>query len=159
MVVRDGVTIPRPVDESVDAAHAVDDACGVVGVARQRHQMRLLLGEPLEAGPAVTAPWVDNPVEPVDELSAHVVEVAKRTAVEERPLEVPERSFGPRLGIGLTAHRARPKLIMSRKCQKARIVDWLCAFPARYHRLLAVVDATVRAAREAVECLLVPVHE
>jgi hypothetical protein len=30
---------------------------------------------------------VDDPVEPVDELGAHVVEVGERAAVEERPLE------------------------------------------------------------------------
>ena len=159
VVVRDGVAIARPVDEAVDAAHAVDDARGVVGVARQRHQMRLLLGEPVEAGPTVAASRVDNPVEPIDELSAHVVEVAKRTAVEERPLEVPECALGPRLGIWVAAYRAGPKLIVSRECQKAWIVDGLCALPARHHGLLAVVDAAMSAAFEAVECLLVPVHQ
>src|SRR5262245_40822871 len=120
--------------------------------------MGLLLGKALEAGPAVAAPRVDNPVEPVDELGAHVVEVAKRPAVEERALEVPERPLGPRLGIGVAAHRTRPKLIMSCECQKPRIVDGLCAFPARHHGLLAVVGTVMRAAAEPVECLLVAVH-
>jgi len=92
-------------------------------VARQRGEVGLFLAEPLEAGPAVAAPQVDDLIEPVDELGAYILEVAKRAAIEERPLEVPERPLGARLGIGLPAHRARLKLIMSGECQKPRIVD------------------------------------
>jgi Uma2 family endonuclease len=70
VVVGNGVAIAFPVDEAVDAAHAIEDARGVVGVARQRHEPGLLLGKPLEARAAVAAPRVDDPVEPVDELGA-----------------------------------------------------------------------------------------
>src|SRR5262249_57091860 len=51
VLVGDGVAVAFPVDEAVDAANAVGDAGGVVGVARERNELVfLLLGEALEAG-------------------------------------------------------------------------------------------------------------
>jgi hypothetical protein len=159
VVVRHGVAIARPIDEAVDAAHAIDDARRVVGVARQRQQLGLLFGEPLEAGAAVTTPRIDDSVEPGGHLGAHVVEVAKRAAVEERALVLPERPLDAGLGVGRAADRARPKLVMSREGEESRIVDRLIALPARHHGLLTVVRAAVRAAAEATERLRVPVHQ
>lgn len=41
--VGDGVAVAVPSNETIDAAHPVDDPCGVVGVSRKRAQMRHLL--------------------------------------------------------------------------------------------------------------------
>src|SRR6185295_1169824 len=85
--------------------------------------------------------------------------VAERAAVEERALEVPERSLDPGLGVWIAADCTRPELIMSREREEPWIVDRLCALPAQHHGLLAVVRAAVGAALEAAEGVLVPVHE
>jgi hypothetical protein len=90
VVVRHGVVIAGPGDEAVDAAHAVHHARGVVGVPRQRDEVIALVGEALERGALVEHAMVDDAVEPVDELRAHVVEIAECPAIEERALDLPE---------------------------------------------------------------------
>jgi hypothetical protein len=45
VLVRHGVTVAVPRDEAVDAAHAVDDPRGVVGVRGQGHERALLVGK------------------------------------------------------------------------------------------------------------------
>lgn len=71
VLVGDGVAVSLPVDEAIDAAHAVGDTGGVVGVTRQGDQrVLLLLGEALEAGAPAPPSLVDDGVEPVDELEA-----------------------------------------------------------------------------------------
>jgi hypothetical protein len=149
VVIRDGTPVTCPVDKAVGTTDAIDDARGIVRVARQRYQLGLLLGEALETGVAVTASRIDDPIEPGGELGAPVVEVTERAAIEERALEIPECPLDAGLGVGIAAHRAWPKLIMSRECQKPWIVDRLCAFPAQHDGLLAVVRAAMGACPEA----------
>jgi hypothetical protein len=48
VVVGNRVAIALPVDESVDAAEAVDHSSRVVGMAGQGHQLVALFGEPIE---------------------------------------------------------------------------------------------------------------
>lgn len=48
LVVGDSVAVSIPVDEAVDSADAIDDASGVVGMARERDELLLLLGKALE---------------------------------------------------------------------------------------------------------------
>ena len=73
VIVRDGVTVSLPVDVTVDAAHAIDHARGVVGVTRQGHQMRLLLSEALQRGRSATPSVIDRRREPVGELPVEIV--------------------------------------------------------------------------------------
>lgn len=94
VLVGDGVAVAVPVDEAVDAADAVGNAGGVVGVARQRNELvLLLLDEALETCAPAPPSLVDDGVEPSDELEAQVVEVAKGAAIEERALEFPETAL------------------------------------------------------------------
>ena len=90
VVIGDSIVIASPGHEAVDAADAIDDARGVVRMPRQGDEVRALLGEALEGGALVEASMVDDMVEPVRELGAHVLEVAKLAAVEERALDFPE---------------------------------------------------------------------
>lgn len=84
MLVRDGVPVALPIHEAVDAANAVRDASGVVGMARKGNELALLLlGEALEGGTSAPPSLIDHAVEPRDELEAQVDPVAERPAVEE----------------------------------------------------------------------------
>lgn len=90
VVVGGGVEVAAPGNEAVDGADARDDARGVVRVAGQRDEVFPLLGEALERSALVALAVVDDGVEPVRELGAHVVEVAELAAVQERSLHLPE---------------------------------------------------------------------
>jgi hypothetical protein len=72
-------------------------------MVRQRNQVRVLEGEPLEAGRTTQTALVDHRVEPLNELRPHVGEVAKLARIEKRSFELPERSLGPRLVLGVAA--------------------------------------------------------
>src|SRR5690606_24151952 len=134
----------------VDAAHAVDDARRVVGVAREANEVLLLLVEALERGALVVLAVIDDALEPVGELLTHVVEVAELAAIEEGALHLPEGALGPRLVVRVSASdRERAKLVVARKGEEARIVDGLVALPSQHDRLLAVVLAYDRARAEA----------
>jgi len=100
VLVRDGVLIARPRNEAVDAAYAVHDARCVVRVTRQRHEVLLFLGEALERGALVELAVIDDALEPVRELRAHIVEVAKLAAVEEGAFDFPKGALGARLQQG-----------------------------------------------------------
>src|ERR1035438_10205335 len=90
VVVGNGVAIAIPIDEAVDAAYAVDDACGIVGMTRKRDEMLALVGEALEGRALVATAVIHDVVHPDGELAAHVVEVAKRASVEKRALDFPK---------------------------------------------------------------------
>ena len=83
MVIGNSVVIAGPGDEAVDAAYAVDHARGVVRTPGQRDQVVALLGESFERGALVEPAVIDDVLEPVRELRAHIVEVAKLATVEE----------------------------------------------------------------------------
>ena len=160
VVVWDGVLIAGPGDEAVDAAHAVHHTRGVVGMPWQRDEVGALLGEALQGGALLERAVVDDAVEPVDELGAHVVEVAERAAIEERALDLPERALGARLVVGVTApDRDGTELVVAREREELRIVDGLIALPSQHDRLLAVVLALLGAALEALERQDVAVHQ
>jgi hypothetical protein len=161
VVVRDSVAIALPVDEAVDAADAVGDARRVVRVARQRHELVLLVGEALEAGASLppTGALVDDGVDPFGELAADIVDVVERARVEERPDHFPEAALDARLGVGQAVHRARSELVVGGEGEKARVVDRLRAFPAEHDRLLAVVGAALGGTVEALERAGVAVHQ
>jgi hypothetical protein len=161
VVIGNGVAITLPVDETVDAAHAIGDPRGVVGMARQGDQLVFLLGEAIERAGRVDAPppAIHDAVEPVAELGAQVVQVAERASIEEGTLELPEAPLRPRLGIRIAAHRPRPELVMCGEGEKAGVVDRLLALPAQHDRLLAVVGRDLGARREALEGTHVPVHQ
>lgn len=57
------------------------------------------------------------------------------------------------------ANSDRTELIVTRECQKPRIVDGLIAFPAQHDRLLTVILTLLRAAFEACECERVAIHQ
>lgn len=160
MLVGHGVPIAAPFDKTVNATYTIDHACGVVGVPRETDQMLALLGVPLKGCALVEESMVDNSIEPVDELRAHVGEVAKLSTVEEGPLELPEGPLDARLVIGVAAaHREGLKLIVGREGKEARVVDRLIALPPEHHWLLTVVFALPRAPIEAAKGLLVPIHQ
>jgi hypothetical protein len=159
MLVGDGVPVTLPVDEAVDAAHAVGDARRVIRMAREGNEFALLLGEALETGVAVSSSQVDDGVEPRDELDAQVVQVAERTAVEERALELPEASLHAWLCIGVPAHGPGSELVVRCEREKARVVDGLGTLPPERDELLAVVRAALGAALEALERAHVPIKE
>jgi len=100
VVVGHSVVVAGPGHEAVDTADAVDDTRGIVRMPWQGDEVRALLGEALEGGALVQTPVVDDVVEPVRELGAHIVEVAKLAAVEERALDLPERALRARLVVG-----------------------------------------------------------
>src|SRR6185437_4276740 len=131
VLVRDRVPVALPIDEAVDAANAVRDASGVVGVAWERDELALLFRETVEAGKPASLPQIDDAVEPLTELDAQVVHVSERAAVEERALELPEAPLDPRLCIGVAAHGAGPELVVRREREEARVVDGLGALPAQ----------------------------
>lgn len=83
VVVWNRVAIPFPVDEAVDAAHAVDDPSRIVGVSGQGDELVALFGEAIQGGAAMPDPVIDDSVEPVGELGFHVIQIVKRTTVEE----------------------------------------------------------------------------
>src|SRR5882672_64670 len=160
MVVGDGIVIAGPGHEAVDAADAVHHARGVVRMPWQGDQVVALLDEAIERGALVELAVIDDVLEPVRELRAHVVEVAKLAAVEERALDFPERPLRPRLVVGVSASNGHwTKLVVTRECEEARIVDGLIALPAEHDRLLAVVLALARAAVEPDERAVVSVHQ
>jgi hypothetical protein len=90
VVVGNGVAIAIPIDEAIDAANAVDDTGGVVGMTRKPDQMLALVGEALEGRALVATAGIDDGVHPDGELRAHVREVPKGSAVEKRSLDFPE---------------------------------------------------------------------
>lgn len=161
VVVGDGVTVALPVDEAVDAAEAIGNARGVVGVAREGQELVLLVGEALEAGaPLATArALIDDRVEPLGELAADIVEVVERAGVEERANHLPEAPLDARLGVGQAADGSWTELVVSREGEEPRVVDRLRALPSEDDGLLAVVSASLRGATEALEGVGVTVHQ
>ncbi len=162
VLVRHRVAVAVPRDEAVDAAHAVDDPRGVVGVHGQRHERELLVGKQLEraALELLVLAHVTDRVLPMGELSAEVVDVAETAPVEKTALEFPEAALDVRLVIGMRrTARLGPKGVVRRKRQKARIVDGLAAFPAEHDGLLTIVLAHARGAAEAREGGEVSVHQ
>ena len=159
VVVGHGVGVALPGDEAVDRADAVDDARGVVGVARQRHEVRSLAGEAIERGLAMAAALVCDVVEPARELGSQVLEVAEGAAVEEGALDFPEASLDTRLGVGVAAHGAWPKLVVRSEGEEARVVNRLLSFPAEHDVFLTVVGAQVGTAIESGEGPVVAIHE
>ena len=141
VIVGDGVGVALEGDEAVDGTEAVEDPGGVVGMARQRHQMLALLGEAIERGLSVAAALVSDGVDPVRELGPHVLEVDEGAAVEEGADKLPEAALDPGLGVGLAAHGAGAKLVVGGEGEEARVVDGLLSFPAEHDALLAVVGA------------------
>ncbi len=140
MRVGHGVGVALPGDEAVDGTDSVEDARGVVGVARQRHEVLALASEAVERRLPVPAALVDDGVEPSRELRPHVLEVEEGAAVEKRALGLPEAALDAGLGVGLAAYRARAKLVVCREGEEARIVDGLLSLPAQDDILLTVVD-------------------
>ena len=156
VVVRDGVAIALPVDVAVDAAEAVGDTGRVVGVGRQRAQVRSFLAEPVERALPVTQARVDDAIHPVGELGAEVVAIAEGASVEERALVLPEAALGARLGIGATSYGSGADAVVCREGEVVRVVDGLLALPAQDDGLLAVVLAGRGVAVEACEGSPVP---
>ena len=72
VLVRDGVLIARPRDEAINAAYTVYDARRVIRMTRQLDEMRLLFSEALERGALVELAMIDDALEPIRELRAHV---------------------------------------------------------------------------------------
>ena len=159
VVVGHGVGVAFPGDEAVDGADAVDDARGVVGAARQGHEVLPLRGEAVEGGLSVAAALIDDGVEPPGELRSHVLEVDEGAAVEEGDLGFPEAPLDTRLGIGIAPYGAGAILVVSGEGEEARVVDGLVSFPAQDDRFLAIVDAGRRAASESREGADVTIHE
>src|SRR5690606_35550708 len=158
VVVGHRVAIASILDEAVEPAHAVDDARGVVGMARQRYQVRRLFGEALERAPALAPPLVDA-IEPNAQLGAKIVEIAKFTPYQEGALVRPEAALDVGTQVRISAPRPRTHLVMGAEGQKTWIVDRLVALPADHHRLLAVVLAALGDATEALEALHVSRHQ
>ena len=160
VVVGDGVGVALPGDEAVDGAEAVDDARGVVGVARQGHEVLALAGEAVERrsrhGGGAGRRWCRASRASWALMSSKSTEGA---AVEKGPLGLPEAPLDAGLGVGLAAHGARAKLVVGGEGEEAWIVDGLLPFPPQHDGLLAVVGARRGAAPEAREGLVVPVHE
>ena len=159
VVVGHGVGVTLPGDEAIDGADAVDDPRGVVGVSRQGHEVLALAGEAVEGRLSVPAPLVDDGVEPAGKLRSHVLEVAEGAAIEKRALGLPEAPLDAGLGVGIAAHGARSKLVVSGEGEEAWIVDGLLPLPAQDDVFLAVVGAHLRASPEARESLDVPLQE
>ena len=139
------VPVALPGDEALDAAQLVEHARGVVGVARQRAQQRLLLGEELEArAPAasVEGPQVGDGVHPVGELAAR--SSRSRKLRPRKKLSVSSQKLLSTRGLSLGCrgrHGHGRELVVGGEVEEARIVDRLAALPAQHHRLLAVVLA------------------
>src|SRR5882672_3138852 len=160
MVVGDGIVIAGPGHEAVDAADAVHHARGVVRMPWQGDQVVALLDEAIERGALVELAVIDDVLEPVRELRAHVLEVAKLAAVEERALDFPERPLGPRLVVRVSAPNGQwTKFVVTREREESRIVDRLIALPSEHDGLLTIVFALMRAAGEPGERAVVPVHQ
>jgi len=160
VVVRDRVPVAFPIHETIDAAQAVRDASGVVGMAREGNELALLLlGESLEACAPSPPSLINDGVEPRAELEAQVGHVAERPAVEKGALELPKTPLDAGFCIGIPTHGAGPELVVRREGEEARIVDGLGPLPAQGDKLLAVVRARVGAALEAVERADVSVEE
>jgi len=70
MLVGDGILITVPGHETVDAAQAIDDASGIVGVSGQRAQVGALLAEALQNGALTIEALVGDVVEPGRQLAA-----------------------------------------------------------------------------------------
>ena len=83
-LIRNGVPVAAPRDESIDGADPVDDPRGVVGMARQRQEMRRLFLERHHGW--MTALAIDAHIRdlvlPGEELRAHIRKVAERSSVE-----------------------------------------------------------------------------
>ncbi len=83
--------------------------------------MLALLREALDGGALAAAAVVDDVVEPAGKLDAHVGDVSKRATIEKRPLDLPERTFGARLFIGMPAtHGERTEFVRLEKARKLR---------------------------------------
>jgi len=162
MLVGHGVAVAVPRDEAVDAAHAVDDARGVVGVRGQGHERGLLIGKQLEraAPQLLVLAHVTDLVLPRAELGAKVVDVAEAAAVEEAPLELPKTALDARLVVRVRRPTGLgPEGVVGREGQETRVVDGLTPLPAEHDRLLAVVLAHARRAAEARKGGEVAVHQ
>ena len=95
VLVGHGVAVAVPGDEAVDVADAVDDARGVVGVARQRHAgARCSSAKSSSARASLRARRRRSTMvsSQCGELGAHVVEVAEAAAVEEASARTPRSS-------------------------------------------------------------------
>jgi hypothetical protein len=159
VVVVDGVAISHPLDVAVDAAEAVGDPGGVVGMLRQRSQVGGLLAKAIEGRLPVTFARVDHAIEPIGELRGEVVSIAKGTAVEKRALVLPKASLDARFCVWFSAHGVGLDSVVRGEGEIPQIVDGLMAFPSEYDGLLAVVLASGGAAVEAGEGALVAVHQ
>ena len=80
-----------PIDESVDPADAIDDACGVVGMPRQGNEMILFQNEAIEGGAFVSDAEVNNFIEPIGKLLAHIIDIPKGERESVTPGSSPER--------------------------------------------------------------------
>ena len=161
-VVGDGVSVAIPRDEAVDGADAIGHARGVVGVQRQRLQVRRLLGEEVDhrALELLVHARVADLVVPERELRAEVLGVAKLPPVEEAALVLPEASLD--LGLVVGAHRPTrhgTETVVGREGEEARVVEGLGALVAEHDGLLVVVLALRRHAAQALEGRDVGVHE
>ena len=159
VVIGDGVPVSHPLDVAVDAAEAIRDARGVVGMLRQRDQVGCLVAKPIEGRLTMTGTSIDDAIEPVGELRREVIAIAKGAAVEERALVLPEAPFDTWFGVGFPAHGGGPDPVVCGEGEIPRIVDGLRSLPAEHDGFLAVVLAPDGAAAEAREGALVAVHE
>ena len=103
------IPVALPGDEALDVAQPVEHAGGVVGVARQRPQQRLLLGEQLEArapAHALERPQVGDGVHPVGELGLEVGEVAEAAPAKEAQRELAKTPLDPGLVVRMPGRQA-----------------------------------------------------
>ena len=121
---RDGVAVARPVDEAVDAAQAVGDAGGVVGVPGQRQQVLALLGEALEGGASVSSRW--STMRSSQSASCALMSSKSRN---ERPLRkdisnFPEVALDAGLSLGVAAHGERAETRSERRRRGSAGCRW-----------------------------------
>jgi hypothetical protein len=113
VVVGYSVAVSIPVDETINAADAIDDTGSIVGMTWKGHQMFMLVGEAVERRCAMVLTTVDDVIEPVIELGFEVVDISKGATIEERGFELPETALDSRFCVRVAEDSRGAKFVVS----------------------------------------------